>query len=372
MTVLMNFNKVRFDFGAVAALPDELEALGIGRPLFLTDKGVVECGVFQRVREAMPEAADLATLEDIPENPTFEGVARALKAYRGNDCDGIVAVGGGSVIDSAKGLALLAAHPGPLIDYHGHPEKITAAAAPIVAIPTTSGTGSEVTSGAGLHPDATSRSAGVNSPHLVPKTAICDPELTLTMPPALTAGTGIDAVTHCVEGFLATRVNPVVDAIALDGIRRAVAYIERAVTDGGDREARWQMTMAALEGGLAISKGLGPIHAIGNTCGDRGLHHGALVALAMPAVLRFFTEQGVERVAQIAEALGAGPGGDAAQAAAELNRRVGLPPSLGALGYPAGDADEMAEDAANAWFNAASPVHPTAAQYKEIIADAMG
>ena len=371
MNPLLNLPRVQFDFGAVAVLREELAGLDISTPLFITDRGVVDCGVFEQVRRIMNSGERLALVDDIPPNPTLDGVNRSVDAYRAARCDGIVAVGGGSVIDSAKAVALLATHAGRLSGYHGHPERITRACAPIIAIPTTAGTGSEATRGAGIHPDANSRTAGVNSQHLVPRVAICDPELTVSLPPALTAGTGMDALTHCVEGYLAPAVNPVVDAIALDGIRRVVAWIERAVADGRDREARWHMMMAALEGGIGISKGLGPAHALGNTFGDRGLHHGALVTLALPATIRFLAPHVGDRMAPLADALGA-PGGDAADAVAALTRRVGLPATLKKLGYGQADLEEAAGDAARSFFNARCARPPTLAEYRAMIDEIAG
>ncbi len=372
MNPLLNLPRILFDFGAVAALPEELAELGISAPLFVTDRGIVDCGVFDRVRRAAGTELSMTVVDDIPPNPTVDGVNRAAAAYRAGDCDGIVAVGGGSVLDSAKAAALIATHSGTVSHYHSHPQQITRACAPVIAIPTTAGTGSEVTRAAGIHPDSSSRSAGVNSHYLVPRTAICDPELTLSLPPALTAGTGMDALTHCMEGFLAPSVNPIVDAIALDGIRRVVTWIERAVADGSDREARWHMMMAALAGGIGISKGLGPAHALGNTFGDRGLHHGALVTLALPCTIRHLAPHvAKDRMLALADALGV-PDGDAADAVADLNARVRLPATLKELGYGQADLDEAAQDAAGSFFNARCAQPPTLAEYRAMIGEIAG
>lgn len=372
MNPLLMFPKVQFDFGAVKALPGELSELGITRPLFVTDQGLVKCGVFSIVRQSMPSGAEFAVFDETPENPTVDGVERALSVYRKKGCNGIVAVGGGSVIDTSKALALLATHPGPLKEYHDHPEKITSAVATLIAIPTTSGTGSEASRGGGIHPDSSSRSAGISSPYLVPKVAICDPNLTLTLPPRLTASTGMDALSHCIEGFLAKSVNPPLDAIALDGIRRVFAYLERAVAVRNDREARWQMMMAALEGGITIPKGLGPAHALGNTFGDRGFHHGTLVTLALPTVLRLMEKHVPEKMNLLAVTMGLSSGHEVPGRIKAFNARLGLPVSLRELDYPQGDVDEMAADAANSFFNALSPYRPTAAEYKVMIQEIMG
>ncbi len=373
MNPLVQFPRIQFDFGARAELPAELALLGITRPLIVTDRGIVACGVFDRVRNTLPAGAAVAVFDAIPENPTIAGVEGAFAVYRAQSCDGVVALGGGSVIDSGKAVALLAGHPGSLAHYLGHPERITAAIAPLVAMPTTSGTGSEASRGAGIHPDATSRGSSLGSAFLVPKVAICDPELTLTLPARLTAGTGMDALSHCVEAFLADTINPPADAIALDGAARVVAHIERAVAHGDDRDARWQMMMAALQGGLALScKGAGPAHAIANSTGDRGLHHGAMVTIVLPAVLRFLAPYAPDKMRRLAAAVQAPPGRSAADVIAALNARVGLPPSLGALGYPRNDLMAIAEDAALSHFNLRAVHRATTDDFRAMIAEAFG
>ncbi|HUL31946.1 MAG TPA: iron-containing alcohol dehydrogenase, partial [Thermodesulfobacteriota bacterium] len=325
MVPLLKFPKVQFGFGVIETLPSELAEFGIARPLFVTDRGLIQSGVFSAVRRAMPGEAKLTVFDKTPENPTVEGVEGGLSAYRAGGCDGIVAVGGGSVIDTAKAVSLLSGHPESIAYYHDHPEKITSSTAPLVAIPTTAGTGSEASRGAGIHPDSTSRSAGVSSEYLVAKVAICDPNLTLSLPPDLTAATGMDALSHCIEGFLAKSVNPLVDAIALDGVRRVFSYLERAVADGSNREARWQMMMAALEGGMSISKGLGPAHALGNTFGDRGFRHGILVTMALPSVLHLIEKYASEKMDRLAEAMGLHSRDEVPATIKAFNARLGLP-----------------------------------------------
>ena len=369
MIPILQLPRVQFDFGAVKVLPDELAALDVKRPLVLTDSGLATTDVFGRVRAALGNKSGYIVYDKIPENPTIDGVNAAVALYRAERCDGVVAVGGGSVIDSAKAVALLATHPGTIEEYFGKPEKVTSAVAPLVAIPTTAGTGSEASRGAGIHPTATARSRSIGSPYLVPKVAICDPELTLGLPARLTAGTGMDALTHCIEGFMSTMVNPPVDAVALAGVRRVFAHVERAVNDGQDRDARWQMMMAALEGGIALAKGAGPAHAISNTLGDRGLHHGTLVTLCMPAVMRALEPHAPEKMRQLADAMGAPNAADAVEA---LSRKVGLPPNIKALGYPEGDLDEMAQDAAASFFNLRSRYRPSAAEYKDMLRQIIG
>lgn len=382
MALIDNFGKVHFDFGAVGKLGECLAGLGIHRPLLLTDQGLVGCGVFERVENALPNNVEAAVFDQIPENPTVAGVVAALTQYEAEECDGLIAVGGGSVIDSAKAVALLSAHPGPLQQYVGHPEMVTSRAAPIIAVPTTAGTGSEVTRGGGIHPNAASRGFGIGGDALQPKLVICDPELTLTLPPGLTAGTGMDALSHAVEGFLSPRVNPPVDAIALDCVRRVKRHIERAVEDGSNRHARWQMMMAALEGGMAISKGLGPAHAIAIVCGDTGLHHGTLVTVAMPAIIRFAADavsgnghgngHGNDKMSRLAEALDLPADGDVAAEVERLNDVLGLPCSLRDMGYEKTDVEDMATAAEAHYFNTTAPRRPSVADYKTLLGEVLG
>ncbi len=382
MALIDNFGKVHFDFGAVDKLGECLARLGIHRPLLITDQGLVACGVSDRVQNALPDKLDRAVFDEIPENPTVAGVEASLTEYEAEECDGLIALGGGSVIDSAKAVALLSAHPGPLQQYEGHPEMVTARAAPIIALPTTAGTGSEVTRGGGIHPDASSRGFGIGGDALQPKMVICDPELTFTLPPGLTAGTGMDALGHAVEGLFSPRVNPPMEAIALDAVARVKRHIERAVEDGSNRHARWQMMMAALEGGMAISKGLGPVHAISIVCGDTGLHHGAMVSIALPAVIRFSAEalsgkgHGADKMARLAQALdlplGGDVGGDVAAEVERLNDLLGIPATLRGLGYEKTDIDEMAIAAEAHYFNHTAPRRPSVEDYKTLLGEVLG
>jgi len=372
MTLLICLPKIHFGFGAVSALSNELSELGINRPLMVTDQGVVNCGVSDKVLKAFQGKPDFPIFDQTPENPTDEGVEKAHALYVQEGCDGVVAVGGGSVIDASKAVTLLAGHPGPIAQYDRHPEKVTKATAPLITIPTTAGTGSEVTSGAGIHPDPSSPSMNIGSPYFLPKVAICDPELTLSLPPVLTAGTGMDALNQCIEGYLSVTVNPPIDAVALEGVRRALTAIERAVADGSDRHARWHMMMAALEGGISIGKGLGSAHAIANTLGDRGHHHGILVTVAMPSVLRFLENYVGDKMKVLADIFGLKEGHDVAAAIEQLNVRIGLPTNLRDLGCLPDDLDRAADLCVGSVFNRKSPRVPTHDDYKTIIQDAMG
>jgi len=372
MTLLLQFPRVHFGFGAISKLSEALATTGITRPLVITDRGLVNCGVYNTVRNAFPEQTGVALFPDVPENPTLEGVERAFMHYGVSGCDGVVALGGGSVIDTAKAVCVLATHPGPFADYLGHPEKLDGGIASLIAIPTTAGTGSEASPASVIHPDATSRTKGLSSPLLIPDVAICDPELTLTLPPRLTAGTGIDALSHCVEGYLSKTENPPLDAMALDGISRVFASLEKAVDNGQDRDARWQLMMAALEGGMSIHMGLGPTHALATTFGDRGLHHGALIAASLPVTLRLIAPHAPQKMQLLAAAMGLGADESPAEAVAQLAARVGLPSTLRQMNYPEQDINEMAVDAAASFFNARCEYAPSIAEYKEMVREILG
>jgi 4-hydroxybutyrate dehydrogenase len=372
MSFLQQFPRVHLDFGAARALAAELTACGITRPLLMTDQGLVKCGVLGRVTDTLAGKNDIVVFDQVPENPTVAGVNQAFEVYQREKCDGVVALGGGSVIDSAKAVAVLAGHPGPITNYMGKPDTITHTVGPLIVLPTTSGTGSEASRGAGIHPDAHSRASGLNSHYIVPRVAICDPDLTLSLPPKLTAATGMDALSHCVEGFLTTADNPPSKALALDGIRHVAAFLDRAVKDGNDREARKMMMVAALEGGMAIHMGLGPVHAIANATGDQGLHHGAMVTIAMPTVLRSMEKHVPGKIQAVAGALGAEPGQNAADIVEAMNARLGIPPTMRALGYKGGDLDDMAQDCAKSHFLGRSPYRPSVAEFKTMLTTVMG
>jgi 4-hydroxybutyrate dehydrogenase len=330
ITTISYLTTASFGFGASALLGDVLVELGIARPFVVTDPGVraIADGVVRFPATWFDRA---------PANPTEAAVIEAAALFSSEGSDGIVAVGGGSSIDLAKGVSLMATHPAPLVDYaavNGGIDRINAAVVPTIAIPTTAGTGSEVGRAAMLN--AGGRKLDFISPHLFPARALCDPELTLGLPPALTAATGMDALTHCIETYLSPLINPPADAIALDGVERAARWIETATKDGGHRDARWNMMMASMEGALTFQKGLGAVHAMAHPLGaldDLPLHHGTLNAVLLPAVLRFNRPAAPEKCARLQRIIGTEL--DLATWVADLNARLGLPAGLAELGVPA-------------------------------------
>ena len=337
---LINYiTTVRLDFGAVRDLPEDLAAAGITRPLVVTDKGVVAAGLLEKALVALPKGTVRAVFDETPANPTEAGVEAALAVYKANDCDGLIAIGGGSPMDLAKGVAILATHEGTLETYaavFGGTPKITAKTAPTIAIPTTAGTGSEVGRGS-MITFRNGRKLGLLSPYLVPKRAVCDPDLTLGLPPLLTAATGMDAVSHCVECFTSPVDNPVAAAIAIDGLERSIRALPRAVSNGQDREARREMMIAAFEGAMSFQKGLGSVHALSHPLGameELKLHHGTLNAVLLPAVIRFNLPAAREKYARVHQAVGLPETEDLAHWFERFSASLGLPTKLSQMGVP--------------------------------------
>ncbi len=375
MATISYLTTVQFDYGAIKLAGVECKRLGITRPLVITDRGIRASGLLERLRESLATGASFDVYEDTPPNPTEAAARQALAQYRQAGANGIVAIGGGSSMDLGKAVALLATHPEPLVQYaavEGGVPRITAAVAPLIAIPTTAGTGSEVGRGSVIILDD-GRKLGFLSPHLLPKVALCDPELTFGLPPLLTAATGMDAVAHCIETFLAPAVNPPAEAIAIDGLTRAAAHIERATSNGQDREARWNMMMAAMEGALAFQKGLGAVHSLSHPLGalpGLKLHHGTLNAVVMPAVLRFNRPNVGDKLARIGQAMGLREGADVPQAVADLNQRLGLPAGLKAMGVPREALAKIAEAAPKDHCHATNPRPASVSDYLGILEEA--
>jgi hypothetical protein len=376
MGLITYLTTIRFESGAVKDIAGDLAGLGVARPLVVTDAGVVAAGLIEQVAAGAPALRGAPVFDDVPTNPTEESVEAALAVYRQHGCDGLVAVGGGSPIDLAKAVALLATHEGPLEGYAailGGIPKITARVAPLIAVPTTAGTGSEV-GRAALITLRDGRKLGFISPHLIPKLALCDPDLTLGLPPGLTAATGMDALTHCVETYLSPRDNPPAEAIALDGLSRAVRFLEKAVANGKDREARREMMMAALEGGLTFQKGLGAVHSLSHALGglkELRLHHGTLNAVLLPTVLRFNESAAGEKYEALRRSMGLAAGADLAAFVEGLNARLGMPKSLGAMGVPTQVLPAMAAAAKADHSTATNPRPVSEAEFEALLREAM-
>jgi len=378
MAFIQYITQIHLDFGVISKLREECERTGMRKPLIVTDAGVRAAGVLDRALAALGDHP-CAVFDQTPSNPTEAAVRAAVALLKKEGCDGLIGVGGGSSLDLAKGVCIAATHEGPLKTYatiEGGSPRITERVLPFIAVPTTAGTGSEVARGAIVIVDD-GRKLGFHSWFLVPKTAICDPELTLGLPPMLTAATGMDAIAHCMETFMAPAVNPPADGIGLDGLARGWGHIARATANGGDREARWNMMSASMQGALAFQKGLGCVHSLSHSLGgvNPRLHHGTLNALFLPAVVRFNAAapsiQKEQRLQRMAQAMGLGAcdaGGEAiADAIRAMNARLGLPAGLGALGVTADLFERVIDGAMADHCHKTNPRIATRDDYREIL-----
>jgi alcohol dehydrogenase class IV len=371
MALISYMTDALFAPGAVRELPGVLATRGIRRPLVVGDKGVVAAGL---VKAATAGVSNTVLFDDTPPNPTEAAVEAAAQHYKNEQCDGVVAIGGGSAIDLAKAAALLATHAGRIGDYAvvaNGADKITAAVAPLIAIPTTAGSGSEV-GRASLIVLNDQRKVAIISPLLLPKLAICDPDMTQSLPPSLAAGSGMDAIAHCVEALLSPRINPPADAIALDGLARAVGAIERAAHQAHDDAARADMMMASLQGGLAFQKGLGAVHALSHALGalkEPVLHHGTLNGILLPAVLRFNAAVCAEPYRRMRAALRLSNDADLATFFADLHVRLGLPPRLRSLGLGQGLLPRLAAEAMRDLSHHTNPLAASEADYRALLTE---
>jgi 4-hydroxybutyrate dehydrogenase len=368
-------NPVSFGHGAVARLGALLSRRGLRHVLVCTDPGLARTDVLAQVLAGAAGQAEISIFDQTPGNPTEAAVEAAAAQYRRDGCDGLVAVGGGSPIDLAKAVSIAVSHSGPLAAYAaGAREGLRIGSTPpVIAVPTTAGTGSESSAGSVIILRDGSKAVFAAKP-LIPVAAICDPDLTLGLPPFLTAVTGMDAVTHCIEAYLSPVINPPADAIALDGVARAIArgWLFKAVQDGSDREARWHMMMAAQEGVMAFVKPLGAAHAMSHACSllpDLHLHHGLLNAITLPVVLRFNEPVCGDRLARLREAMGLADGADAASAIEDLNRALGLPARLSDLGVTGAMIPALVDHAIADFCHRTAARVPTAAQYASLFAE---
>jgi len=378
MAHIQYITQIQLDFGVLNTLAAECAKAHIQRPLIVSDPGIRAAGLLQQALDVLKDLS-VAVFDQTPSNPTEAAVRAAVAMYRDQGCDGLIAVGGGSAIDCAKGVAISVHHPGPLKTYatiEGGAARITDQVPPLIAVPTTAGTGSEVARGAIVIVDD-GRKLGFHSWHLVPKVALLDPELTLGLPPMLTAATGMDAIAHCMETFMAAPFNPPADGIALDGLARGWAHIERATRNGQDREARLNMMSASMQGAMAFQKGLGCVHSLSHSLGgvNPRLHHGTLNAVFLPAVVRFNAEaesvQRHDRLNRMAHAMGLRSGGDIPEAILDMNARLGLPKGLRAMGVDESVFDQVISGALADHCHLSNPRIASADDYRAMLNSAV-
>ena len=370
-------NKPFFENGCIEKISAILEDQDIYNPLICTDPGITNAGMTDQLVGLLSTKIKHSVYDKTPANPTEQSVSEALEILQKDKCDGIIGFGGGSSIDLAKAVALMANHDGKLVDYsvnEGGIKKIKQLA-PMIAIPTTSGTGSEVSAGSVIIMND-GRKLILASDFLRPKVAICDPELTIGLPPLLTAGVGMDALTHCIEAILSPRVDPPAEAVGLDGVEKIIKKksLLRSVEDGQDKDARWNMMMASTEGAMAFSKGLGAVHSMSHALGadqNLRLHHGTLNAVLLPVVLRFNAKHVDDKYSRIALAMGEREDADLADLIEKLNVEIGLPSSLKEMGVRDEMIPELVEHAKHDPSNATTPRLPNDSEWNQLFLDAM-
>jgi len=301
--------RIVFGVGATRQLPACLKESGVRRPLLVTDPGLRAAPPFKAVESALHGGGvQYEVFDGVHPNPIEEDVVQAAESYRTAGCDGVIGLGGGSAIDVAKATVVMAREQGTLADFEaqaGGVDRMTGPYDPIIAIPTTAGTGSEVGRSSVITSHKLRRKIIIFSPWLMPKRAILDPELTVTLPPFLTAATGMDAFTHCLESLTCPVYHPLCDAIAIHGLELVIRYLERATRDGRDIEARGNMLVAASMGAIAFQKDLGAAHSLAHPLSTEfGLHHGLANALCLPAVMRFNLDAAATHYARLARLCG--------------------------------------------------------------------
>lgn len=377
MTQLAYSNKPYFDHGAIKEISKILNNLGIKKPLICTDPGLLEIGMVDLLRSQLSNEITPSFYDQTPANPTEEAVENALEVFKTQGCDGVIGFGGGSSLDLGKSVALMANHEGKVVDYsvnEGGIEKIKETT-PMIAIPTTSGTGSEVSAGAVIIMND-GRKLILASEHLRPKAAICDPELTIGLPPILTAGSGMDALTHCIEAILSPVIDPPAEAVGLDGVERVIKgnNLIKAVKDGNDKEARWNMMMASTEGAMAFSKGLGAVHSMSHALGANQklrLHHGTLNGVILPTILRFNKDYVGDKYLKIAKAMGKSESADLASEIEKLNNKIGLPEGLKEMGVTEDMIPDLVNHSMTDPSNATTPRLPTHTEWEKLFIEAM-
>jgi alcohol dehydrogenase class IV len=346
---------VEFGAGCVRSIGLRLRGLGGQRPLVVSDSGVAEAGLLAPVVQSIEEAGARPTLwPEVRCNPTDRHVYAGTVRYREERCDSIVAVGGGSVMDVAKAVRILVAHPNPLPELYadaGGTERIGRPMPRLISVPTTAGTGSEVTRVAVIGDSATHRKRILAHPRMTSTIAMLDPLLTLGLPPALTAATGADALAHCVEAYLSTAFHPIADGIALEGVRLVRHNLPIVLSSPSDPDARGKMLLGACMGGLAGQKGGGAGHSLAHPLSEMaGVSHGLANALVLPYVMEFNRGHAAARLAEVGRAMGASVGDMSPEAAAgaavesvhAFVRGLGLPKSLAEMGVRREQIPELA------------------------------
>ncbi len=357
---------VRFGPGRIKELAEACKSAGIERPLLVTDAGLAKLPITQMTLGLLKDAGlQVAMFADVQPNPVDANVDAGIAVFRDGKHDGVIAFGGGSGLDTGKVIAFMAGQTRPLWDFEdigdwwtrADPDKI----APVIAVPTTAGTGSEVGRAGVITQEATHTKKVIFHPKMMPKVVICDPELTVGMPSAITAGTGMDALAHCLEAYCAPSYHPIAEGIAVEGMRLVFENLPKAVADGNDLEARAHMMSAAAMGAAAFQKGLGAIHALSHPVGALyHTHHGMTNGVFMPYVLVFNRKAIEPKIERLAGFLGIPGGFDGfLQAVLDLRKEIGVPHDLTGLKVDGGKVETIAEMAVVDPTAGGNPVHLT-------------
>ncbi|MDH5629652.1 MAG: iron-containing alcohol dehydrogenase [Gammaproteobacteria bacterium] len=369
--------KIRVGQGRTKEVVKICQSMNIDSPLVVCDENLVNLPFFKTLLSTL-EALNFHIFSEVKSNPTVENINKGVESYKSNQCDGVIAIGGGSAIDAGKAIAMMSGQPGELLDYvdkKGNWKKIQPGSiAPIIAIPTTAGTGSEVGNASVVSNPVDHSKNIIFHPDMVPQWVILDPDLTVGLPANLTAATGMDAFAHNLEAYCVSGYHPMADGIAIQGMKLVKEYLPQAVKDGSNIEARTQMLVASTMGATAFQKGLGGIHALSHTLG--GLfdsHHGLLNAVLMPYVLKQNRASIEEKIAQLAHHL------QLQQAnfdgfinlVLEIRKEIGIPHSLSEIGINSESADfdkakRVGELAVNDSVAAGNPIAYTAEEYQQI------
>ncbi|MEM9522505.1 MAG: iron-containing alcohol dehydrogenase [Pseudomonadota bacterium] len=369
---------IKFGAGRIGELPEACKHVGMKRPLLVTDRGLAALPIIATVLDVMTAAGlGNAIFSDVDPNPNEKNLDAGIAVYRSGGHDGVIAFGGGSGIDLGKTIAFMAGQVRPVWDFEDIDDWWTRAEAraiaPIIAVPTTAGTGSEVGRASVITNSETRVKKIIFHPKILPGAVICDPELTVSMPGFITAGTGLDAFAHCVEAFSSPRYHPMSQGIALEGMRLVKEYLHRAYTTGDDLEARAHMMSAAIMGATAFQKGLGAIHAMSHPVGAVfDTHHGTTNAVCMPAVLEFNAPAIADRFDQAADYLGIAGGFEGFRRfVRSLNDSLGIPRGLAALGVTAQRIPELVQGALADPSCGGNPIELTACNLAELFEAAL-
>jgi len=382
VTFSANWNyptQIKVGAGRIGELADQCKAMGMQSPLLITDPGLAALPMLRQLIADLNQAAlSCGLFADIKMNPTSENVEAGVACYRENNHDGVIAFGGGSALDAAKAVALMAGQASPIWDFEDAGDNWTrvdvAAMAPVIAVPTTAGTGSEVGRASVITDQANHVKRIIFHPNMMPARVILDPELTIGLPPMLTAATGMDALSHNLEALCSPFYHPMAEGIAVEGIRLVQTYLPRAVADGTDMEARTQMLVCSSMGATAFQKGLGGMHALAHPLGALyDAHHGTLNAILMPYVLKANYREIKQRIDRLTRYMGLKEGGFEGflNWVLQLRKQLGIPHTLADIHIDGERAETVGRMAVEDPSAGGNPISFSADAYRRIFQDAV-